>query len=272
MSLALRAVIADDEPLSLRRLEQGLARVAGVEVVGAAQNGEEARGMISQLRPDLVLLDIKMPGATGLELVEEFGRTYESGAQPAVIFVTAFGRHAVKAFDLDAADYVLKPLDFDRLSEAVERARSRIEARDGAAKLAEMTAVLESLREGDSDDASGGAQAEGEGYARDLWVSDRHGRVRVPLEQVIWFEAEREYVRIHLRERSYLVRRALRDLTQRLDPEQFVRLHRSALVNSGRIARVTRRPGGGLCAELVNGVQVPVGRKYQRAVRTRLGV
>jgi DNA-binding LytR/AlgR family response regulator len=267
--MALRAVIADDEPLSLRRLELGLARVTGVEVVGAAQSGEEARGLIQQLRPDLVLLDIKMPGATGLELAEEFTHTYDQGAQPAVIFVTAFGRHAVKAFDLDAADYVLKPLDFDRLAEAVERARTKLEARDGAAKLAEMSAVLESLREGDSEE--GAATGEDE-FTRDLWVSDRHGRVRVPLDQVIWFEAEREYVRIHLRERSYLVRRALRDLAERLDPAQFVRLHRSAMVNSSRIARVTRRPGGGLSVELVNGVQAPVGRKYQRAVRARLGV
>jgi DNA-binding LytR/AlgR family response regulator len=269
MSLALRAVIADDEPLSLRRLELGLARVAGVEVVGAAQSGEEARHMIGALRPDLVLLDIKMPGATGLELAEEFGRAERVGPAPEVIFVTAFGRHAVKAFDLDAVDYVLKPLDFDRLAEAVERARDRIEARDGAAKLAEMSAVLETLREGEEVN---GANAGGDAYDRDLWVSDRHGRVRVPLDQVIWFEAEREYVRIHLRERSYLVRRALRDLALRLDPAQFLRLHRSALVNSARIARVTRRPGGGLSVELVNGVQAPVGRKYQRAVKARLGV
>jgi DNA-binding LytR/AlgR family response regulator len=157
---------------------------------------------------------------------------------------------------------VLKPLDFDRLAEAVERARARIAARDGAQRLAEMSAVLDQLRDGD--------EAEGEGYAREIWVNDRRGRVRVPVDQVIWFEAEREYVRIHGPERSYLVRRALRELTDRLDPDQFLRLHRSALVNRAKIERVVRRPSGGLAAVLANGVEVPVGRKYQNAVRKRL--
>jgi DNA-binding LytR/AlgR family response regulator len=258
MTQPLRALIADDEPLSLRRLELGLGRIAGVRVVGAAQNGEEARSLIRTLSPDLVLLDIRMPDASGLDLAEEL----QGDQAPEVIFVTAYGRHAVKAFDLAAVDYVLKPLDFDRLAEAVERARERIAAKDGAAKLAEMTAVLDALRDGDEGDAGG--------FAREIWVNDRRGRVRVPVDQVIWFEAEREYVRIHGPERSYLVRRALRELTDRLDPEQFLRLHRSALVNRTRIERVIRRASGGLAAVLTNGVEVPVGRKYQLAVRKRL--
>jgi DNA-binding LytR/AlgR family response regulator len=263
MSLSLRAVIADDEPLSLRRLEQGLGRVSGLQVVGSAHNGEEARTLISTLKPDLVLLDIKMPHVSGIDLAAEL----EGEDRPEVIFVTAYGRHAAKAFDLDAADYVLKPLDFDRLAEAVERARGRIEARDGAAKLAEMSAVLESLREGEAE-----GEPTGDAYARELWVNDRRGRVRVALDQVVWFEAEREYVRIHGPERSYLVRRALRDLAERLDPNQFLRLHRSALVNSTKIARVIRRTGGGLAAVLATGVEIPVGRKYQHAVRAHLGM
>jgi DNA-binding LytR/AlgR family response regulator len=258
MNQPLRALIADDEPLSLRRLELGLGRIEGVSVVGAAQSGAEARSLIRSLLPDLVLLDIRMPDATGLELAEEL----EGDDAPEVIFVTAYGRHAAKAFDLRAVDYVLKPLDFDRLAEAVERARERIAARDGAAKLAEMSAVLDALRESDEPEA--------EGFAREIWVNDRRGRVRVAVEDVVWFEAEREYVRIHGPERSYLVRRALRELTDRLDPEQFLRLHRSALVNRGKIERVIRRASGGLAAVLTSGVEVPVGRKYQNAVRKRL--
>ena len=258
MTAPLRALIADDEPLSLRRLEVGLERIAGVRVVGAAQNGEEARNLIRTTLPDLVLLDIRMPDASGLDLAEEL----QGAHAPEVIFVTAYARHAARAFDLDAVDYVLKPLDFDRLAEAVERARIRIAAREGAQRLAEMSAVLDQLRDGD--------EAEGEGHAREIWVNDRRGRVRVPVDQVIWFEAEREYVRIHGPERSYLVRRALRELTDRLDPDQFLRLHRSALVNRAKIERVVRRPSGGLAAVLANGVEVPVGRKYQNAVRKRL--
>lgn len=260
MSAPLRAVIADDEPLSLRRLQLGLARTPEVEVVGEAQDGEEARRLIRQLKPDLVLLDVKMPGSSGVELAAEL----RGSDAPAVILVTAYSRHAVRAFDLNVVDYLLKPLDFDRLGEAVERARGRLAAREGAQRLAELQAVLQSLREDDADED--GPQA----YIVELWVSDRRGRTRLLLDQIDWFQAEREYVRIHAGERSFLVRRSIRDLAGRLDPNRFQRLHRSALVNTARITRIARRAGGGMSAILACGVEVPVGRTYQDALRARL--
>jgi DNA-binding LytR/AlgR family response regulator len=260
MGALLRAVVADDEPLSLRRLELGLGRIADLKVVGSAQDGETARQLIRTLRPDLVLLDIKMPGLSGVDLAAEL----RDEDAPAVIFVTAYSRHATRAFDLQAVDYVLKPLDFERLAEAVDRARERLAARDGAQRLAELEAVLESLR---SDEEAG---VDGPSYAAELWVSDRNGRTRVAIDSVDWFEAEREYVRIHTPGRAFLVRRSIRELAERLDPNHFQRLHRSALVNTGRIARIIRREGGGLVAVLTTGVEVPVGRTYQDAVRARL--
>ena len=260
MSALLRAVIADDEPLSLRRLEIGLARIADLEVVAAAADGDTARSLIRTHKPDLVLLDVKMPGASGVDLVAEL----QGEDCPAVILVTAYSRHAVRAFDLNVVDYVLKPLDFDRLGEAVQRARDRLEARDGAQRLAELESVLEGLR---SDEAEGG---QGGDYLAELWVSDRNGRTRITLDRVDWFEAEREYVRIHTPERAFLVRRSIRELAERLDPNRFQRLHRSALVNTGKIARVSRRIAGGMVAVLTSGAEVPVGRTYQDSLRARL--
>jgi DNA-binding LytR/AlgR family response regulator len=244
--MRLRVVIADDEPLSLRRLEIGLSRLAEVEIVGRAADGESARAAIRQAAPDLVVLDIRMPGLSGIELAEEIG---EDG--PAVIFVTAYGRHALKAFELAAVDYVLKPLDFDRLAEAVERARRSLAARRPVPAAPEP-------------------ETEPEPYQQEIWVADRRGRTRVSVEAVEWFEAERDYVRIHAPERSYLIRRSITDLAERLDPRLFLRLHRSALVNTRRIAALKRRAGGGLTAVLVSGVEVPVGRTFQPLLRARL--
>jgi DNA-binding LytR/AlgR family response regulator len=260
---SLRVVIADDEPLSLRRLELGLARLAGIEIVGSAQDGIAARELMRTLNPDLAVLDIKMPGANGVDLVSDL----QGPEAPLVIFVTAYSRHAVRAFDLNVVDYVLKPLDFDRLAEAVERARSRLAAREDANRLVELETELEGLR---GDEPEGGAETEGCGYVSELWISERNGRTRIALDSIDWFEAEREYVRIHTRERAYLIRRSIRDLCERLDPSRFQRLHRSALVNTDRIARIVRRGGGGLVAVLATGVEIPVGRTFQDALRTRL--
>lgn len=258
MTTPLRAVIADDEPLSLRRLELGLSHVPGVQLVGSARNAAGARDLIRKERPDLALLDIDMPGSDGLGLAAEFAG---NGATE-LIFVTAHSQFAVEAFAMAATDYLLKPLDFDRLGDAVERARERIKARESSALLAEAIAQAESLRAMTATDV----------YERELWIQERHGRVRVPLHQVVWFEAERDYVRVHTCERSHLMRRALQDLADRLDSGRFLRLHRSALVNSDKISRLFRDIRGGMAVSLVTGVEVRVGRKYQRAVREHLGI
>jgi len=258
MTPPLRAVVADDEPLSLRRLELGVGYVSGVQLVGAARDAAEARRLIASTRPDLALLDVRMPGAEGLELAAEL--TGEGA--PAVIFVTAHGEYAVDAFGLAAVDYLLKPLDFDRLAEAVERARERIAIRkERAAWPSGMNADAEWLRKTTIGP-----------YERELWISDRGVRVRVLLQQVVWFEAERDYIKVHTGGRTYLVRRPLRTLAERLDPNQFLRLHRSALVNSSTVAKLVRGDNGKLAAVLSSGDTIPVGRKYLHAVRDHLGV
>jgi DNA-binding LytR/AlgR family response regulator len=257
MNRPLRVVIVDDEPLALRRLEIALSEVQGVEIVGRARDGEEGLGVIADTRPDLVFLDVRMPSQSGLDLA---GALATAGS-PAVVFVTAYGRYATDAFDLAAVDYLLKPVEFARLKTAVDRARARLEAREAAARLAEMTAVISALRE-ETDPVA-------PRYENEIWITDRGARVRVPVEDIDCFEAERDYVRIHTDERSYLVRTSIRSLTERLDPSLFTRVHRSFLVQFLQVERIVRKNAGASALVLRSGREIPVGRRFQPALRER---
>lgn len=260
MTEVLRAVIADDEPLSLRRLELGLAQTPGVELAGAARDGRQAVQMIQALQPDIVLLDIKMPGLDGLEVL----RAITPERAPAVIYVTAYDRHATAAFELEAVDYLLKPFDFERLRQAIERARRKLQAGEAAARLDELRRSLEALG---LDTIAGAAEA---AYDEAIWVPDRRGRVKVPVRDIDWIQAERDYVRVHVRGRSYLLRGSLQAIAAKLDPERFAQVHRSALVRLDRVEKTVQRPTSGWVLVLSTGAEVPVGRTYVRALRGRL--
>lgn len=253
----LRTVIVDDEPLALRRLEIALLEIPGVEVTGRARNGAEALKVISAVRPDLVFLDIKMPSQSGLDLAAAL----DSAGAPAVIFVTAYGRYATEAFDLAAVDYLLKPFEFERLRIAVDRARAMLEAKEASVRLVELKAVIAALRE-EADPTPAR-------YEHELWISERGVRVRLPIETIAWFEAERDYVRIHTGQRSYLVRTSIRSLTERLDPTQFTRVHRSFLVRLKEVTRIVRRGAGAMVLVLRSGREIPIGRRFQAGLRER---
>lgn len=253
----LRTVIVDDEPLALRRLEIALNEIPGVEVCGRARDGDEALKVISEVRPDLAFLDIRMPTQSGIDLAAALG---EAGA-PAVIFVTAYGRYAAEAFDLAAVDYLLKPFEFERLRKAVERARKSLEAKEASVRLAELKEVISALRE-EADPVH-------PRYESELWINERGVRVRLPIEAIEWFEAERDYVRINTAERSYLVRTSIRSLTERLDPAVFTRVHRSFLVRLKEVTRIVRRGAGTMVLVLASGREIPIGRRYQPTLRER---
>jgi DNA-binding LytR/AlgR family response regulator len=261
----MRILLVDDEPLALDRLRVGLRGVPGVELVGVAVDGIEALERIDALLPDLVLLDIQMPGRTGMEVAEALR---DREARPEVVFVTAFDRFAPDAFEVEAADYLLKPVNFDRLRTAIERARRRRALRDAEGRAAELGAVVAALRE----DASRTAQVDrtDSRFETGIWVPGRNGAVRVPVETIDWIEAARDYVMLNTALKSHILRAKMNDLEGRLDPRVMIRVHRSHMVRVDAVTGV-ERPGRGLLRLILSdGVVLQVGPSYLESVTAAL--
>ncbi|MBL8549508.1 MAG: response regulator transcription factor [Hyphomonadaceae bacterium] len=262
MSQLLRVLLADDEPLALRRLKLALQAMPDVEVVGAVADGAQAVSAIREHRPDAVLLDIKMPIADGFEVVDAIEETDEP---PVVIFITAYDSFALRAFETPAVDYLLKPVEFDRLSAALNRARERRAALDAGRRAQELAAVLEALR-------SESHTREGQTYEREFWIRERGRFFRVPITAIERIEAERDYVRLYWEGRTLLYRETMNNLEERLDPNVMLRVHRSAFVNWERLKSVRRDLGGRMYAVLDSGAEVPVSRAYVSKVLSELKV
>lgn len=265
MSDVLRVLLADDEPLALERLVFAFRDLPGSEVVATATNGLEAAALIAELAPDVAILDIQMPGRTGLGVaagIAGAGRTQ-------VIFVTAHEHHAVDAFDVDAADYLLKPLRVDRLRLAMERARRR---RVAMAPNAPATPSCSPSPATGADAVAPAAAADPAGPAPHdpaFWVPTRSGTVRVRFDEVDWIEAAKDYVMLHTRTRSHILRATMSAIASRVSPQQFVRVHRSAFVRPAAVRRLHPTSAGGAVLELVDDVAVPVGPSYLSEVARR---
>lgn len=244
----LKVLLVDDEPAALERLSALFAQIPDTRLVGVARNGREAGQAIADLSPDLVMLDIQMPELSGLALASQL----PVEARPEIVFVTAFEVYAADAFAVEAADYLLKPVRFDRLRQAVERARRRRALRK-AFEQAEATPV----RDNDLDG---------------IWVATRQGHVRVAVSEIDWIEAAKDYVLLHTATRSHIHRITMSALEQGLDPSKMIRVHRSAFVSPDRVEAVNRLGKGLIALVLRDGVAVPVGPTYVKAVQARLGL
>lgn len=245
MSENLRVFLADDEPLALERLMFAFRDIEGTEVVGTAANGVEAAEGIAELKPDVVILDIQMPGRTGLGVAAGL----DPAARPEVIFLTAYEHHAVDAFDVEAADYVLKPLRLDRLRQAIERVRRR------RGRPAPAVETPPAAGDEGSDDA--------------FWVQGRHGLVRVGLDEVDWIEAAKDYVLLHTPVRSHILRTTMGAIEARVAPSALMRVHRSAFVRPGVVRSLQNSAAGGAALVLEGGVAVQVGPSYVHEVTRR---
>ena len=243
----LRAMIVDDEPLAIERMQVLCAELDQLQVVGTASDGEAALRLAGKLRPDLLLLDMTMPGMDGLMLARRLGRL---DAPPAVIFVTAHEDFAVEAFDLEAVDYVLKPVAVERLERAIDRALMRRERHRQAT--------------GESD------------WLTEFWVPHRSELLRVDAAQVERIDAERDYVRLHVdkgdgQKRSYLLLQTIAGLEGKLDPARFIRIHRSTILRRDRIRGLRHEGLGVWSAELDDGETLRIGRTYLRKVKGMAG-
>lgn len=254
---ALRVLAVDDEPLALRRIEIAVAEMLDVVLVGQARSAQEGLELIRARKPDVVLLDIQMSNADGFELIARL----DEATAPLIIFVTAHESFAVRAFEVGALDYVLKPLEFDRLRAALTRARDTLGVADRAHRTGELRALVEALR----TEASGGPT-----YATGFWVERKGEHVRASVQHIDWLEADRDYVRLHTRDGAYMMRGPLGAIQETLDPSQFVRIRRSALVRTDRIRAIRNRGYGEVRVTLSSGEELRVGKTYVKDIRALL--
>jgi two-component system response regulator AlgR len=240
----LRVMVVDDEPLAVERLQLLLARIDGVALVGTANDGEAALRIAEAVSPDLVLLDIAMPGMDGIDVARALS---ESAVDPAVVFVTAFDNFAVAAFDVAAIDYLMKPVDPERLSRALERVRAHLA----------------------SGRRTGGRPTTA--HVEEFWVPDYSGLVRISASDIHRVTAERDYMRLHVGTRSWLIHRTIGKLEQDLDPALFIRVHRSVILRRDTITGLYRDDAGHWTARLSDCGEQRIGRSYVDDVKKFAG-
>ena len=246
-SRRVTAVIADDEPIARAGLRRLLAAHPWIDVVAEAAHGPAAVQAIESLRPDLVFLDIQMPGLLGTQVVAQLTH------QPFVVFTTAFAQHAVTAFELGAVDYLLKPFGADRLGAALDRVRTALGETSEHGAIDRLGEVL------------------GKGPMRRVFVRSGNAIVPVPVATIAWFEADGDYVVAHAERGRHVLTLSLNSLESRLDAARFVRIHRTHIVNLDHVLSFRRHGKGGMTAEMRGGAQLAVSRVRAQALR-RLGV
>lgn len=245
----IRVLIADDEAPARGKLERWVAEQPDMQVAGYAEDGLVAAEGIERLHPDVAFLDIQMPGLSGLEVAAQL----EGSSAPLIVFVTAFDEHAVKAFELNAVDYLLKPYDKDRLLRALQRVRERL----GGGRESRSAAVAMARAQTASSER--------------LLVPDGERLQLIDSTSIEWLEADDNYVHVHTAARRYLLRRTLQDLLMQLGEERFVRIHKSAAVNLSAIAALTPLFKGDYEVELRNGRALRLSRRYRDVLFARMG-
>jgi len=264
----LRTLIVDDEHLARRGLSMRLADFATVEVVGECGNGEDALAAIARQQPDLVFLDIQMPGLSGFDVIARV----QSDVMPLVVFVTAFNEFAVEAFKVNAIDYVLKPVDSERLEQAVNRAVAATQQRTAESEKQRLMDALKTLHNVDvtevlSDARTGEESRSGEQFPQKLVIRDGGETRFVPIREVQWIDAAGDYMCVHAGPDTHIMRSTMKHLETLLDPDTFLRVHRSTIVNRHCI-KSARTDGSGeyhLCLD--GGTELKVSRGYRDVVR-----
>jgi len=276
VSRVIRTVLVDDEPLAREGLRVRLGREEDIEIVGEAEDGQSAVDTIVSLRPDLVFLDVQIPGFDGFDVVSRIASTHI----PTIVFVTAYDRYALRAFEVHALDYLLKPIAHRRFQEALRRARHELDRRqrdasakedgDGALDDETLIAVADRLRRLlDEREAAGGAASvlpapsDGARYAVRFTVRDGERYVLVRVADVDWAEASANYVRLHVGARTFQMRTTMSDLERQLDPVQFARIHRSAIVNLDRVREIRPEWHGEYEVALTTGATLRLSRGYR---------
>jgi two-component system, LytTR family, response regulator len=250
----LRTVIVDDEQLALERLKLLLQDSQDIEIVQECRDGEEALAYLQANAVDLLFLDIQMPAMSGLQVVDQLGLM----GMPATVFVTAYQEYAIRAFEVEAIDYLTKPIEPLRLKMAVDRVRERVKAKQALLTQAQFTALLGSMQTVAASPSSGSS------YTKRLLVRDGIRDVLVAVEEIEWIEAADYYSSLHVGNRTLLVRESLTELSGRLDPAMFLRVHRSAVVNLNCVREIFREGPDEGTVVLTNGTKIKLSRSGRR--------
>ncbi len=256
----VRVAIVDDEPAARRGLRLLLERDAGIEIVGEAASGNEAVELIRRERPEVAFLDLQMPEGDGFDVLQRIG----PGEMPAVVFVTAYDEHALRAFEVNAVDYLLKPYDDARFAAALQRAKDEVRRRQVETVNARLVQLLDFLQR----TAPGGPV---EDKAADRIMVKSSGEIFfLKVNEIDWIEAEGDYMKFHVGGRSHLMRDTMARLEARLDPKQFVRIHRSTIVNIDRLQKLSPSFAGEYVVILRDGTKLRLSRGFHERIAALL--
>jgi two-component system LytT family response regulator len=252
--VSIRTLIVDDEPLARERVRSLLESEPDVEIVGEAGDGPSALQALRELKPDLLFLDVQMPGLDGFQVLQHLDPDHV----PVTIVVTAYDRYAIQAFEIHALDYILKPFDRERFQEAMRRARIQLQQTPNAELSHRMLALIEHVQKRDD-------------YIDRLVVKSGGRVLFVPVSEIDWIEAAGNYVRLHHGPAEHLLRETMSSLEAKLNPKNFLRIHRSTIVNINRIQELQPSFHGDFVVILKGGAQLSLSRSYREAVEERLG-
>ncbi len=257
----IRTIIVDDEPTARRGVRLLLERDIAVEIVGEAASGVEAAELIRREKPDLAFLDVQMPGCDGFEALTKV----EPNLAPAVIFVTAYDEHALRAFEVNAVDYLLKPYDDVRFSAALHRAKDEVRRRQADSVNTRLTQLLDYLQQSNASNAR-----KDEGAGDRILVKSSGEIFFLKAAEIDWIEAEGDYMKFHVNGRTHLMRETMARLEARLDPKKFIRIHRSTIVNIDRLRKLSPSFAGEYAVILHDGTKLKLSRGYHERIATLL--
>jgi two-component system LytT family response regulator len=246
----MRTLIVEDEPHARHYLRQLLADEPAVAIVGEASGGAEGADLIRKLSPDLVFLDVQMPDLNGFDVIAKIGVE----KMPAFVFVTAYSEFAVRAFEVEAVDYLCKPFDRERLSASLERAIRRLDLQNGKA----------------TGNGLGGLRDESDRWLSRIPIKEKNGIIFVLVDGILWIDAADKYVELHTADRTYLARQTIQSLEETLDPKQFVRIHRSTIVRKAAVRGLHPLFHGDYLVRLNTGTELTLSRNFRESFFTQM--
>ena len=260
--MTIRTILVDDEKLAIQGLQLRLEKFEDVEIIDTCQNGREAIRAIKTQRPDLVFLDIQMPGFDGFSVVQGVMEI----DPPLFVFVTAYQEHAIRAFEANAVNYLMKPVDENKLADTIERVRNRIAEKKSTEEAEKLMNVLSEVAPGAAEEFAQGDDDAASRYEKLINIKDRGQIFRVEVHTIEHIEAAGDYMCIYTGDNSLILRETMKDLERRLDPRKFQRVHRSTIVNLDQVRQVKPHTNGECFLVLDSGAEVKVSRSYRDVV------